>query len=98
MEEVEQIEYMCICDERYCMSTDVNPSDSYDDIIERLGNNMEPLYIKYVGQEEKRIHKYEYIELLEEYNKKVGLTPIKNSSSRHLLIFTHIIVMINNIS
>ena len=73
--ESENIEYMYMGDERYKMRTSSNPSYNYDDLVKRLGDEG-PMYIQFKGEEKKLISRNEYIELLKNYNKKVGLMPL----------------------
>jgi hypothetical protein len=73
----ENVECIYINDERYCLRSYENPSKNYDDLIKRLGS---PMYIQFKGEDEdkKIISKEEYVELMERYNKKIGLTPLKD--------------------
>jgi hypothetical protein len=73
--ESENIEFMYMGDEEYVMTTSSNPAYNYDDLIERLGDEG-PMYIQFKGEEKKPISRNEYIELLENYNKKVDLKPL----------------------
>ena len=71
----ENIEYIYMNDEGYHLTSNVNPGKDYDDMINRLG---EPIYIEFKGEDKKIISKDEYVELLERYNKKIGLIPLKD--------------------
>lgn len=76
LKNIKHIEYIFIGNHRYNATTDVNPSEHYDSLIERLGK---PLYIKYKGEQEtKETTKHEYVELLKTYNQTIGLTPFKS--------------------
>lgn len=71
----ENIKCMYMGDERYNMKTCSRPAHKYDDLVKRLGHEG-PMYIQFKGEEKKLISRNEYIELLENYNKKVGLKPL----------------------
>lgn len=68
----ENIKGIYMDDEFYYMTTHPYPSYHYDDLISRLGS---PMYIQYKGrgQRKKIITREKFIELLKNYNKKVGL-------------------------
>ena len=70
----ENVEYIYMNDERYCLTSHVNPSKDYDDLINRLGD---PMFIEFKCEDKKIISKDEYIDLLERYNNKIGLSPLK---------------------
>lgn len=73
--EIEKIDciYIGEDDEEYNIKTSPIPEKDYNSLIRRIGS---PIYIKFKGQEKRIISKDEYVELLESYNKKVGLEPL----------------------
>ena len=73
IEESENIECFYIGEEKFKLCSHANPEKHYNSLIKRIGG---PIYIKYKGEETKIITKSEYIELLNNYNEKVGLTPL----------------------
>lgn len=73
MSESENIEYIYMSDEIFQITAHSHPAKEYERLVERFG---EPIYIKIKGEERKIISKPEYIELLENYNKKVRLEPL----------------------
>lgn len=73
----ENIECLYMGNERYCFKSSSYPLEKYDDLIKRLGDKG-PMYIQYKGKEKQLISKSEYVSLLENYNKKIGLKPISN--------------------
>jgi hypothetical protein len=75
IKESENIECMYMGDESYNMITWSNPGYNYDDLIKRLGDKG-PMYIQFKGKEKKPISRNDYIELLENYNKKIRLMPL----------------------
>lgn len=68
----ENIDFLIIENEEYNINSNPNPEKNYDDLIKRLGS---PIYIKRKN-EKKEMNKNEYVELLTDYNKKIGLTSI----------------------
>jgi hypothetical protein len=77
IQEIENINYMYMGNEAYTMRTSSNPERDYDSLIERLGYEG-PMYIEFKGEDKKRISRDEYIRLLENYNKNVGLLPLED--------------------
>lgn len=73
----ENIEFMYMGDERYNMRTSSRPAHKHEDLVKRLGHEG-PMYIQFKGEEKKPISRNEYIELLENYNKKIGLRPLSD--------------------
>lgn len=73
----ENIKGIYMNDEFYYMTTHPHPTYHYDDLITRLGS---PIYIQYKGRGQRRkiITREKFIELLENYNKKVGLTQLQD--------------------
>lgn len=69
----ENIECVYICNKRYFIETNTTPAEAYDDIVKNIGS---PMYIKFNGESKRVIDKTEYINLLDNYNKKVGLSPL----------------------
>jgi hypothetical protein len=97
--ESENIEWMYMGDDRYTMSTSSRPADDYDNFIIRymianpitfsqmLLGHQRHMYIQFKGEEKKRISRNEYIQLLENYNKKVGLIPLSDVKIIHKRIW-----------
>jgi hypothetical protein len=84
--ESENIQFMYMGDEQYVMTTSSNPAYDYDDLVKRLGDEG-PMYIQFKGEDKKPISRDEYIELLENYNKKVGLIPLSDVKIIHRRIW-----------
>lgn len=74
---VENIEWLYMGNEIYYFESSSYPLEKYDNLIKRLGDKG-PMYIQYKGKEKQLISKSEYVSVLENYNKKVGLKPISN--------------------
>lgn len=66
--------------ERFHMTTSTSPEYKYDRLIARDGG---PISIQYKDQTKKELSKEEYVELLTNYNKKVGLSLISNITTLH---------------
>ncbi len=79
---VENIECFYMGNNRYNMTSSSYPSEKYDNLIKGLGYQG-PMYIKYKNKEKQLISKAEYVTLLENYNKKIGLKPIFNINVIH---------------
>jgi hypothetical protein len=73
--ESEHVECIYIGEEKFKITSDANPEKYYDSLVKRIGG---PIYIKYKGEEERIISKNEYVQLLNNYNEKVGLTPLSD--------------------
>jgi len=71
--ESENIEWIYINDERYNLRSNPTPEKHYNDLTKRLGS---PIYIQYKHEKKKIINKSDFIELLENYNKTIGLIPL----------------------
>ncbi len=72
--ESENVEYICIKNEKFNITSNPNPKENYEDLIKRIGK---PIYIKKKDNKNKKIiTKNEYIKLLTDYNNKIGLSPI----------------------
>ncbi len=66
----------------YIFNTSAYPAEEYDDLTKRLGYQGQ-MYIKYKEKEKQLMSKSEYVFILENYNKKVGLKPISNINIIH---------------
>ena len=73
IKESENVEHMIIKGDQFWIDSHPDPEKDYDDLTRRIGK---PIYIKKNNGDKKKISKNEYIELLTNYNKKIGLTPI----------------------
>ena len=80
--ETENIEWLYTGNycERFHMTTSTSPEYKYDRLIARDGG---PISIQYKDQTKKELSKEEYVELLTNYNKKVGLSLISNITMIH---------------
>jgi hypothetical protein len=83
--ESENIDHIIIKNEKYGIKSKPNPREKYEDLISRFGK---PIYIKKKDDENiKTINKNDYIQLLTNYNQKIGLTPISNIQIYHKRIW-----------
>jgi hypothetical protein len=80
IENAENTGHMYIGNEMYFLNTHPNPAEDYDDLTKRLGS---PIRIELKDGTKKIITKNEYIEILENYNKKIGLKPINHVKILH---------------
>lgn len=80
----ENIECIYINEEQFKITSNPTPDKHYDDLTKRIGS---PMYIKYNGEEKKIISKHQYIELLENYNKKIGLASLLDIKIIHKRIW-----------
>lgn len=70
----DEIEHIYIGEEMFGLKSHPNPGKNYDDLIKRIG----PISIQFKNGIKKVVNRDEYIELLEKYNKKNGLSPLSN--------------------
>lgn len=64
----------------YRMHTRSHPEEDYEDLSNRFNPIM---YIEFNGENQRLIGKEEYIQILENYNKKIGLLPLLNVEVIH---------------
>lgn len=68
----------------YRMNTCSQPKEYYEDLCNRFDPIM---YIEFNGENKRIIEKEEYIQLLKNYNKKIGLLPLLNVERIHKRIW-----------
>ena len=66
------------------MHTCSHPEEDYKDLCDRFNSIM---YIEFNGENKRIIEKEEYIQLLKNYNKKIGLLPLLNVERIHKRIW-----------